>query len=131
MTEAEVPLKKKDNSVNLLVHPDFRRAAPILKAAWTMYGSECVVTSGRDGKHSRQSAHDDGNALDLRTSNLPASLWSTFGGRLAKALVDEFGPYWYVVLERDHYHMERVEPGKRPNIVAFRSGIHFYKQMGL
>lgn len=131
MSEREVQLKRKNESVNLLVDPVFTQAAPILKTAWTMYGAECVVTSGRDGKHSENSAHYRGQALDLRTSNLQATIWRSFGSRLANALVSQLGPYWFVVFERDHYHIEYAEPGKRPNIVTFRAGIHFYAQRGL
>lgn len=127
MTEREVNLKAKGPSVNLMVNPVFMEAAPILKTAWLMYGAECVVTSGRDGVHSRQSAHDKGNALDLRTYNLGNKVF-VFGPRLAAALVENLGPYWYLVLERDHFHLEVVAPGEAPNIKWFKPGKHFYVQ---
>lgn len=123
-------IQKKSPTVNLDVVPEFKGAEPILRTAWTMYGSVCVVTSGRDGKHSRQSVHDEGKALDLRISNLPlppAGL-ARFGSNLAIALVQVLGPYWFLVLEKDHFHLEYCALGDRPNIVQFKHGQHFYVQ---
>ena len=42
----------------------------ILKAAeftHDVYGSPCIVTAGRDGRHQRTSKHYDNQALDFRT----------------------------------------------------------------
>jgi hypothetical protein len=123
-------LQKKSPAVNLDVISEFKGAEPILRTAWTMYGSVCVVTSGRDGTHSRQSVHDEGKALDLRISNLPLQPGglSKFGANLAISLVQCLGPYWYLVLEKDHFHLEYCAPGDRPNIIQYRQGQHFYVQ---
>src|SRR5688500_7530198 len=110
----EVQLKPKSPGVNLLVDPIFNQAAPILKTAWIMQCAECIVTSGNAGDHSKRTAHDDGRALDLRSSNLSPALWRTFGSRLAQALVTQLGPYFYLVLERDHFHLEYAPPGTKP-----------------
>jgi len=133
MVDIGIDLKKKDTSVSLQLDPAFKLAAPVLRTAWIMYGAECVVTSGRDGKHSQQSAHYKGFAVDLRHWNLPVVGGvghARFGTNLAKALVQSCGPYWYVVLEykNPHFHVEYAPPGTRPNIIAWRDGVHFYEQ---
>jgi hypothetical protein len=126
-----IDLKRKDATVSLQLDPAFKLAAPVLKTAWILYGAECVVTSGRDGIHSEHSAHSLGRAVDLRHHNLPVVGGIghiRFGQNLAKALVESCGPYWYVVLEASHYHIEYAPPATRPNIVAWREGQHFYQQ---
>jgi hypothetical protein len=131
MIDFGIDLKKKDASVNLQLDPAFRLAVPVLKTAWIMYGAECVVTSGKDGKHSVNSAHYLGRAVDLRHWNLPVVGGVghiRFGQNLAKALVQSCGALWYVVLEASHYHVEFAPPGKRPNIAAWREGQFFYQQ---
>lgn len=127
MTEMEMPFKRKSNLVNLNLDPMFKEAVPIIKTAWTMYGAEAVVTSGRDGKHSANSAHYRGQAIDLRIWNLGNEVFiGTFCKRLSAALVINLGPYWYVVLEKDHIHLEFAR--ERPNIKGFRPGQHFYAE---
>lgn len=124
------PLKTKDASVNLAVVPAFSLAATVLKTAYAMYGAQCVVTSGKDGKHSAKSAHYQGKAMDLRISNLPPSLdRMEFAFRLSLALVECCGPEWYVVLEKDHLHIEFAKG--IPNIKGWKAGKHFYAQEGV
>jgi hypothetical protein len=127
---AEVQLKRKDSTVNLQVHPMFNQAAPILKTAWIMHGASPTVTSGADGTHSANSAHYKGQALDLRIFNLPFKSLGLlqFCNRLADALVEVCGPYFFVVLESDHIHLELVEPGQVPNIKGYKPGLHFYEK---
>jgi hypothetical protein len=129
MTEMEMPFKRKSNLVNLNLDPVFKEAAPIIKTAWTMYGAEAVVTSGKDGKHSANSAHYRGQAIDLRIWNLAGVDLVLFCQRLVVALVHNLGPYWYVVLESDHIHLEFSR--ERPNIKGYQAGRHFYAQKGV
>lgn len=119
------PLKAKDATVNLAVIPAFGLAAPVLKTAYAMYGAACVVTSAKDGKHSAKSAHYSGKAMDLRISNLPGDPME-FAYRLSLALVECCGPEWYVVLEKDHIHLEYAEGV--PNIKGWKAGKHFYSE---
>jgi hypothetical protein len=126
------PLKAKDSTVNLAVVPAFGLVASVLKTAWIMQGSECVVTSAKDGKHSAKSAHYAGKAMDLRINNLgwtPGTVGFRFGvdlfaQKLARALVESCGPEWYVVLEKDHIHLEYAEG--IPNIKGWKAGVHYY-----
>jgi hypothetical protein len=118
-------LKAKNSGVNLQVNPAFRIAAPVLKTAWRMHNAECIVTSAKDGSHGANSAHYTGNALDLRTWNIPMDV-ETFSERLSEALVECCGPEWYVVLEDDHIHLE-FSTGV-PNIKGWVKGKNFYVQ---
>ena len=124
----EVQLKRKDDSVNLLVDPIWNQAAPILKTAYIMHGAEAVVTSGADGDHSKKTAHTSGRALDLRIFTIPQKERRVFCSRLAQALVACLGPYFWVVLETtpEHIHVEYAPPGTNPKIKNLRAGIHFY-----
>jgi len=115
-------MKKKDDTVKLDVNPAFNLAEQVLKTAWIMHDQECVITSGKDGKHSTLSAHYSGNALDLRIwgiKNLPE-----FAENLADALLECCGPGYYVVLEGDHIHLE-YSAGK-PNIKGWKAGKYVY-----
>lgn len=120
-----IDLTKKSNLVNLDVHPDFAKAAPILKTAWLMAGGECIVTSGKDGIHSKLSAHYSGNALDLRRFNVQMEI-QMFAGRLSKALNSQLAGDWYVVLEEDHIHLERTDDGVKPNVKGWTAGQYVY-----
>jgi hypothetical protein len=62
----------------------------------------CVITSARDGTHSQHSLHYSGNALDLRTYNVPTEALSLLFLDLKHALGEQFD----VVLESDHFHIE-------------------------
>ncbi len=65
-------------------------------------GRGAIITSGRDGKHSANSLHYSGNALDLRTRDLRDDQKQ----RYRKVLADELGPDFDVVLEKSHIHLE-------------------------
>ena len=120
-----INIKTKGPTVNLDVNPVFEKAVPVLKTAWAMLGLEVVVTSGKDGKHSKQTAHDKGDALDLRTWDISKHMMPlAFGYNLANALLQVCGKGFYVVLELDHIHLEYSEG--IPNIKGFKAGKYFY-----
>lgn len=132
-----INLQRKDASVVLDLDPAFRLAVPVLKTAWAIQGNSYpVVTSGSEktAKHSAKSAHYQGRAIDLRISNLgwtPGSVGFVFGVetfalKLSGALEECCGPEWYVVLEKDHIHLE-VSTGI-PNIRGWVKGKNFYAQ---
>ena len=62
-----VNLNRKNEAVNLRLHPEFIKAAPIIRACFIMGGAQALVTSGMDGVHSEHSAHHKGQAIDLRS----------------------------------------------------------------
>ena len=65
-------------------------------------GREAIITTARDGEHSRTSLHYRGRALDLRTRDLTESQKTLYRDSLAEALGDD----WDVVLETTHIHVE-------------------------
>jgi len=86
---------------------DLRGLTPQMAIAYTIackvYGQyACVITSGSDGKHGPNSLHYSGQALDLRTNNLPPQAVQSIVDRLKEALGAQFD----VVLESDHIHIE-------------------------
>lgn len=120
-----IDIKKKDLTVNLDVNPAFTQAVPVLKTAWAMLGLDCVVTSGKDGQHSKNSAHYTGNALDLRIWDISKHMTPmAFGYNLAGALKIVCGDGFYVVLEGAHIHLEYSLAV--PNIKGWVAGKLFY-----
>ncbi len=63
--------------------------------------SETVITSGLDGRHSATSRHYLGYALDIRTRNVPMAQREELTKQVKKALGQDF----FVLLERDHLHV--------------------------
>jgi hypothetical protein len=62
-----------------------------------------TVTSFLDGMHKRQSLHFAGQAVDLRTLDLPPSFMEALAAHL-KAGLEPYG--FDVILESDHLHIE-------------------------
>ena len=71
---------------------------PILKA----HGQELVMTSAMDSKHSKTSRHYIGFGIDVRSRDVPVKQKRVVEKKLIKALGTEF----YVVYEKDHYHIQ-------------------------
>jgi hypothetical protein len=90
-----------------LLEPQIVVALMVAQSIYTQYDAECVITSGRDGKHSDRSLHYLGRAVDLRTRMFTASAITA----LANELRDCLGPQYDVVVESDHIHLE-WDPGK-------------------
>lgn len=70
-------------------------------------GLECVVTSGVDGKHKKNSLHYQGRALDFRTKHIPRERVHGFCNYIKAFL----GPKYDVILENygkvsEHLHIE-------------------------
>ena len=77
----------------------------ILRAAEIVYaqcGVPCVVTSGTDGQHRKDSKHYTGHALDLRIFHLKPEQVQPVVQGLQKLLGEDFD----IILERDHIHVE-------------------------
>lgn len=65
-----------------------------------------VITSGNDSQHMPGSKHYTGEALDVRTRNIPADppgLLTLLVTRLKRRL----GPDYQVIVDPDHLHIER------------------------
>lgn len=95
-------LKLKNENVRM--HGlSFHICLALVKAmkVWKLNGMmELLVTSARDGKHMDGSKHYTGEAVDLRSRNLPDAV------SMRNQLQHELGPDFDVILERDHIHIE-------------------------
>ena len=66
-------------------------------------GYEITITSAFDGKHSKNSKHYKGKALDFRTRDFPKNCSvSTWANRLQRRLGDEY----FVLVEKTHMHVQ-------------------------
>lgn len=122
---------------DLDVAEDMHVLAPLLKVAFGVVGSKAIVTHGKDGKHSPHSRHDEGYCLDLRIWDLQfgsyrantrpwwraCTLWAA---RLGRGFPEIVGPNVFLVLERDHIHLEWAGPGQVANIKGWSRDIPFY-----
>lgn len=98
-------MKLKDGVSLQDVHWRLFQAAIVAEAIFAKYGSELVITSGNDGKHSPNSLHYKGMALDFRTWHVAGREWEV-ANAIQKALGDDFD----VVAESDHIHCELDPP---------------------
>lgn len=85
-----------------LIVPQVVFALNVAERLYAKFDAECVVTSGRDGRHSDRSLHYLGRAVDLRTRVFTANQAAALRNELADAL----GPQYDVILESDHIHLE-------------------------
>ena len=89
---------------------DLRGLSPQMAVAYTIacfiYYRQihewATITSASDGKHSPNSLHYCGQALDLRIRMLTGGQMETIRKQLTIALGEQYD----VVLEKDHFHIE-------------------------
>lgn len=82
---------------------DFTRAVvPALQEVWQKHGLTPLITSTTDGEHMDGSYHYTGQALDLRTKDIPSDKRK----KVAEDLQAKLGPGSQVILEADHIHVE-------------------------
>jgi len=96
-------IKLKDN-VNLSgVHPKVYYAASVVAEIYAGRDLDLVITSGRDGRHSKHSVHYKGLAFDCRIYTLPsATAIKEVADQIRKELGDEFG----VLQEKTHLQIQ-------------------------
>lgn len=77
------------------------------------YNADCVITSALDGKHSKNSRHYVGMALDFRIRHLSSGEDYTITQEdldIAKNIVEELkenlGDSYFVLLEKTHIHVQ-------------------------
>ena len=81
----------------------------ILMAIWVAYDElkrvehEMTITSWMDGRHSPTSLHYRGDAIDIRTRDLPAAISAeNLGARIRERLTIDYD----VIVEDTHIHIE-------------------------
>ena len=93
------------------MHPQMIHAFNALLAIHIDDGYEATVTSGREGKHSATSSHYSGNAIDVRTKDLPPTLpIETFAQDIRERLPVGFR----VIIEGEGQEHEHVHVQYRP-----------------
>lgn len=84
------------------ISPEMSLAFSVVASVFQSYGLSCIVTSGLDGKHSTNSLHYSGRALDFRTRHVsPGVLF-----QLVHNVKEALGPEFDVVNESTHLHVE-------------------------
>ena len=82
----------------------------IANVLYQEHGVECVLTSGVEGKHSHQSSHYLGYAIDLRTRDFAPGVANIVSKELQARLRGDY----QVFLEGDHIHVQ-FKPVYRTN----------------
>ena len=67
---------------------------------------DLVITSLADGEHSEKSKHHRGDAVDIRTRNLPGGSRGDTAKRVSDEIRARLGVHYDVVLESTHIHIE-------------------------
>lgn len=114
-------------------------AQGVIAKSYADVKAKVMVTSARDGQHSKLTAHSQGRAIDLRITTLFTNIsfaqglraWYervlAFAHDLALVLeAAQLGGEFYVVLERDHIHLEWAPKGQAPNIKGWSPERHVY-----
>jgi len=91
-----------------LMQPQMVLAASIIEMCYREIGIECIITSGNDGQHMSGSLHYMGEAIDVRTREVPEGSLDTLIQRIRECL----GHSYDVVLEPTHIHVE-YDPKER------------------
>jgi uncharacterized protein YcbK (DUF882 family) len=87
-----------------LMTPQMAIAALVVAQVYDAHQiNECVITSGSDGKHSKNSLHYKGLALDFRTRDIKTVIYRKL---IAQEIRDALGSDFDVVVESDHIHVE-------------------------
>ena len=92
--------------------PEMCLGNQIIHTVFTEQGFNCVITSGREGIHSEKSRHYSGEALDYRTSHLPAEIIN----KVVNILAVQLGRDFDVIFEKDHIHVEYDPKRKGGNV---------------
>ena len=98
-----IPLKLKKGCRVKGLSAEIMFAVGVAHAIYFELGaSELVITSGTDGRHSEDSKHHCGDAIDLRRWTLPDDKVN----EAVRLLKHRLGDAYDVVLEDTHIHVE-------------------------
>ncbi len=84
------------------LRPEILLAILVAEGIWREFGADLVLTAGIDGAHVEGSFHYSGNAIDLRTNNLPTDKT----GEVLKCLSQRLGEDYFAQFESDHIHIQ-------------------------
>lgn len=84
------------------IKPELWVALHVADQVYTEHGADLVVTSVKDGKHSRGSLHYIGHAGDLRTRGMDKQVVKLMRDEIAGRLTDEYD----IIIEENHLHAE-------------------------
>ena len=95
---------KLKNGVKLgCISPEMIACCLVIEPILKNHGQELIITSCRDGKHSKNSKHYLGHAIDIRIWDLQRdNTVNAVALLLQDALTDEY----YVHVEPDHIHIQ-------------------------
>lgn len=97
-------MKFKDKSIDpKSLQPQLLLALMVAQKVYDEHGTDLIITSLNDGKHSKRSLHYAGAAVDLRTFTLPSEeIKQTVKDKIQARLNQDYD----VVLESTHIHIE-------------------------
>lgn len=84
------------------IQPEILLACQIAEACYRRHGYPFTITSVVDGRHSTNSLHYEGQAVDLRVWPVPEEKRQALADEIGAALGRQFD----VVFEGDHIHCE-------------------------
>jgi hypothetical protein len=94
-------MKIKSGVQILGLKPEILIALMVAEKIWSNHGQELVITSGTDGKHSENSRHYIGMAVDLRTRYFSESEKTIVTMDLQRELEG-----FKVILHKTHIHIQ-------------------------
>ena len=95
-------MRKKAGVILDGVHSKLFDAALLIEPIMVKHGQECVITSGRDSVHGRNSRHYIGMALDFRTRDLNPNDYVKIADKVRKVL----GEQYFSQVESNHLHVQ-------------------------
>ena len=95
-------MRKKSGVILDGVHSKLFDAALLIEPILNKYNQECVITSGRDSVHGRNSRHYIGMALDFRNRDMNRNDHAKAAEKVRKSLGDEY----FSQMESNHLHVQ-------------------------
>lgn len=85
------------------IQPEITVALIVSSQIFQKAGYDCIVTSVKDGNHSRGSLHHVGLAIDLRVRHIESDSMRQI---IADKISNSLGEQYDAILESDHLHIE-------------------------